>query len=341
MKLTVELGRDSYPITIERGAIKKAGELFNLERKVMIVTDSGVPREYSDTVYDLCKEPYIAVIPEGEENKNFDMLKVVMGCLLEHGFTRGDAVVAVGGGVTGDMAGFAASIYMRGIDFYNIPTTVLSQMDSSIGGKTAVDFDSYKNVVGSFYQPKGVIIDTELVETLPELEIASGLAESVKMAATFDEELFKLFESDDDLLENYEEIVKRSLMIKKKVVEEDTEESGLRKVLNFGHTIGHAIETTAGLGKLTHGECVALGMMYTSSGEAKERIRNVLSSLGLRTRYKVTASRILSAAEHDKKAHGDKISMVFCDKIGSYRLEDKTFPEIKEIVKRVEKENAV
>ena len=226
MKLRVELGRDSYDITIEKNAIKKAGELFNLNRKVMIVTDSGVPEEYGDEVYDQCKEASITVIPEGEENKNFEMIETILGCMIERGFTRGDAVVAVGGGVVGDMAGFAASIYMRGIDFYNIPTTVLSQMDSSIGGKTAVDFKNYKNAVGSFYQPKGVIIDPVLIETLPDIEVASGLAESVKMAATFDEELFKLFETEDDPVDNYEEIVTRSLMIKKKVVEEDAKETG-------------------------------------------------------------------------------------------------------------------
>ncbi len=338
MKLTVELGKDSYDITIEKNAIKRAGELFNLKRKVMIVTDSLVPEEYADTVYDECKEPYITVLPAGEENKDFDTMGVIIRCLLENGFTRDDAIVAVGGGVVGDMAGFAAAVYMRGIDFYNIPTTVLSQMDSSIGGKTAVDFNEYKNVVGAFYQPKGVIIDPVLIETLPDDEVASGLAESVKMAATFDEELFKIFETEEEPMDRYEEIVTRSLMIKKKVVEEDTKENGIRKVLNFGHTIGHAIETTSGLGTLTHGGCVALGMMYTSSGEAKERIRNVLLNLELRTRYKISKDKVLSAVKHDKKSHGDKVSMVFCDKIGTYRIEDKTFDEIKEII---EKENAV
>ena len=213
-------------------------------------------------------------------------------------------------------------------------------MDSSIGGKTAVDFKNYKNAVGSFYQPKGVIIDPALIETLPDIEVASGLAESVKMAATFDEELFKLFETGDDPVDNYEEIVTRSLMIKKKVVEEDAKETGVRKVLNFGHTIGHAIESTSGLGKFTHGQCVAFGMMYTSTGEAKERIRNALLNLELMTRYKVTASKILSAVTHDKKSRGDKVSMVFCDKIGTYRIEDKTLDEIKELVKKVQKEDA-
>lgn len=338
MKLTVELEKDSYAIEVEKNALKKAGKLFDLERKVMIVTDSGVPPIYADTVYNQCGEPYITVIPGGEANKNFDTMGVIISRLLENEFTRKDAVVAVGGGVVGDMAGFAASIYMRGIDFYNIPTTVLSQMDSSIGGKTAVDYKDYKNVVGTFYQPKGVIIDPLLTDTLPEIEIASGLAESVKMASTFDEELFNIYETSENPMEEYEKIVTRSLMIKKRVVEEDTKESGVRKVLNFGHTIGHAIETTAGLGTLTHGECVALGMMYTSSGKAKERIGNVLLKLGLRTRFNISESAVLSAVKHDKKTHGGKVSMVFCDKIGSYRIEDKTFSEIKDII---EKENCV
>ncbi|MDO5479698.1 MAG: 3-dehydroquinate synthase family protein, partial [Clostridia bacterium] len=213
--------------------------------------------------------------PQGEENKNFETYKTVLSALTENGFTRTDCVVAVGGGVVGDLAGFAASSYMRGIDFYNIPTTVLSQIDSSIGGKTAIDFYGYKNIIGAFHQPKKVIIDADVTKTLTKRQIVSGLAEAVKMAATSDKELFSIFENGD-YEEHFDEIIEKSLMIKKAVVEEDVDEKGLRKVLNFGHTVGHAIESNAGLGRFYHGECVALGMLYMADKEAKERIINVL-----------------------------------------------------------------
>ena len=340
MILPVEYPGGSYDIVLERGALARAAEYLPRTGKALIVTDDGVPAAYARQIASVCPGSTIVALPQGEKTKSLDNHRALLSRMLELNFLRTDRVIAVGGGVMGDLAGFAAAVYMRGIDFYNIPTTLLSQVDSSIGGKTAVDFKNYKNAVGSFYQPKGVIIDPVLIETLPDIEVASGLAESVKMAATFDEELFKLFETEDDPVDNYEEIVTRSLMIKKKVVEEDTKETGVRKVLNFGHTIGHAIESTSGLGKFTHGQCVAFGMMYTSTGEAKERIRNALLNLELMTRYKVTASKILSAVTHDKKSRGDNVSMVFCDKIGTYRIEDKTLDEIKELVKKVQKEDA-
>ena len=166
MVIPVKLPLGSYDITIERGVLKKAGQLLNLERKVLIVTDSGVPEEYSKAVAAQCKTPYIATVPEGEESKSLEIFEKLCAAMLEHGFTRSDCVVAVGGGVCGDLAGFAAASYMRGIDFYNIPTTVLSQVDSSVGGKTAVYFGGVKNIIGAFYQPKAVLIDPETLKTL-------------------------------------------------------------------------------------------------------------------------------------------------------------------------------
>ncbi len=332
MTFTVELGAQSYDVTIGKNLLKRAGTYFNLNRKVLIVTDSGVPRRYTDILHDECAEGYIVSLPCGEENKNMDMLTHLLSFMVEKCFTRTDCVVAVGGGVVGDIAGFAAAIYMRGIDFYNIPTTTLSQIDSSIGGKTAIDFMDYKNIIGAFHQPKGVIVDTSLVKTQDERQFVSGLAEGVKMAATFDEELFSLFE-EGNALSHYEEIVTKALLIKKQVVEKDEKESGLRRALNFGHTVGHAIEKRVGLGALYHGECVALGMMYTSRGEAKKRIAKVLRGLGLPTKCDASGEELIEAISHDKKASGGSVGVVLCEKIGSFKTETMTLDEISCLIK--------
>lgn len=334
MVIPVKTSSSGYNIILERGAFAKSGEYLNLDRKVLIVTDSGVPEIYAKTVCAASKEGYVFTFPDGEANKNFDTLKEILECLVKNGFTRTDCVVAVGGGVVGDMAGFAASCFMRGIDFYNIPTTVLSQVDSSIGGKTAIDFCSVKNIVGAFYPPKCVIIDPETLKTLPKRQISNGLAESVKMALTFDSEFFSLFE--DGINEaDLETVIERSLYIKKRVVEEDEKESGLRKTLNFGHTVGHAIEVNSP--ELYHGECVGLGMLPMCSDEVRGRLLKVLKNLDLPVSHKVSAERIIEAMSHDKKKQGDSITLVKVEKAGSFILAQMSFSELKEEIGKAEK----
>ncbi|MBQ6714332.1 MAG: 3-dehydroquinate synthase [Clostridia bacterium] len=334
MVIPVKTSRSGYNIILEKGALLKVGEYLNLERKVLVVTDSGVPEEYWKAVLNAASNGYVFIFKEGEQSKNFDTFKEILECLVKNGFTRTDCIVAVGGGVAGDMAGFAASCFMRGIDFYNIPTTVLSQVDSSIGGKTAIDFCSLKNIIGAFYPPKCVIIDTETLKTLPSRQIANGLSESVKMALTFDEELFSLFE-DGVSAEDLDTVIERSLYIKKRVVEEDEKESGLRKTLNFGHTIGHAIEVNRN--DLYHGECVALGMIPMCSQSVRERLIKVLNSLGLPVTHNVPAEKIIEAVKHDKKKSGESITAVKVEKAGSFILAEMPFSELEEeIVKAVE-----
>ncbi|MBQ7895048.1 MAG: 3-dehydroquinate synthase, partial [Oscillospiraceae bacterium] len=257
MIIPVALGQDSYNITLERGALQKAGDILNLNRRVLIVTDSNVPKQYAETVAKFCKEPTIAVIESGEASKNLDSFTMLSQKMLENNFSRKDCVVAVGGGVVGDLAGFVSACYMRGVDFYNVPTTLLSQVDSSVGGKTAVDFGGIKNIIGAFHQPKAVIIDPDVLETLDKRQFACGAAEAVKMAMTFDEKLFERIEQlgVEPILE---EVIAGVLKIKARVVEQDEKESGLRKVLNYGHTLGHGIEACS---DLLHGECVDLGMI--------------------------------------------------------------------------------
>lgn len=326
MIIPLNLGADSYNITLERGAIKNASEIFKIKGKVLVVTDSGVPASYAETVASQFSESFIFTFPMGEESKNFDTYKKICEKLLEYSFTRKDAVIAVGGGVTGDMAGFAAATYMRGIDFYNIPTTVLSQVDSSIGGKTAIDLNGVKNIIGAFHQPKGVIIDPDVLGTLPERHVKNGLAESIKMGMCFDKELFEIFKKDD-FMAHIDKIIELSLMIKKKVVEEDEKEAGLRKSLNFGHTIGHGIESTS-LGELLHGECVAMGILPMCGEKIKEEVRAVISNAGLPVIYPFDLKKVEEIISHDKKSQGDTISVVKCDEIGSFYFKELTVKEI-------------
>ena len=232
----------SYKITIASGALAQAGELLCLQRKVLVVTDKGVPAQYAEAILAQCREGYLLVLDGGEENKSMDSVRQILAALLEHGFTRKDAVVAVGGGVVGDTAGFAAACYMRGIDWYNVPTTLLSQVDSSVGGKTGVNFQGIKNIVGAFHHPSGVLIDTGTLDTLSPRLFSEGLAEVIKMAATCDASLFEALEQTNDIRSILPEVIASALSIKLRVVTEDPTEKGLRAVLNFGHTIGHALE---------------------------------------------------------------------------------------------------
>ncbi len=332
MIIPVKTQNGGYNIYLERGALHRAGQYFNLDRNVLIVTDDGVPAEYAKAVALQCRTSLTVVFPQGEASKNFDTYKSILSALVNGGFTRTDCVVAVGGGVVGDMAGFAAASFMRGIDFYNIPTTVLSQVDSSVGGKTAIDFDGYKNIVGAFHQPKGVIIDSDTLKTLPERQISNGLAESVKMALTHDSELFAMFESDSFDIDT---VIERSIKIKRSVVEEDEKESGLRKVLNFGHTVGHAIESNTP--SLYHGECVALGMLPMCSGDIRERLILVLKKLNLPTTVDCNTQKIIDTMSHDKKMAGDTISVVRVETAGSFNIAKLQFTDFADEIRAVYK----
>lgn len=313
--LHMELGERSYDITVERGALARVGELLRLERRVLILTDEGVPAAYAETVAACCKQPCIVRLESGEQNKCIETYTDILRAMIEAGFDRGDCVVAVGGGVMGDLAGFVAATYMRGIDFYNIPTTLLSQIDSSIGGKVAVDLDGYKNIVGAFYQPKAVVIDPDVLATLDARQFGCGMAEAIKIFATFDADMFEQVERDGKNI-NIDKVILRALELKKMVVEQDERESGLRRVLNFGHTAGHAIER---LGGLLHGECVALGMLCMSAPRVRERIAKSIAAFGLPTAWRGGAEALERAILHDKKAAGDTVTAIIVDEIGAYR----------------------
>ncbi len=331
MIIPVKTSTGSYNIYLERGALSKAGELFSLDRKVLVVTDSGVPAEYAEAVAAQCKSGHIITVPQGESSKCMETFQLVLSRLVELEFTRSDCVVAVGGGVVGDLAGFSAACYMRGIDFYNIPTTVLSQVDSSIGGKTAVDFGGYKNIVGAFWPPKAVLIDPDTLKTLPKRQISNGLAESIKMSLTSDGELFSFLERED-IMANLDTVIYRSLLIKKSVVEEDEHEAGLRKVLNFGHTIAHAIESEKSMEDYYHGECVAAGMIPMCSDEVRKRLIPILRRLELPVSVPADGRVIAEAVRHDKKASGDSITVIYVPEPGCFEMKKCSIAELGDIV---------
>lgn len=330
--LYVKASFGAYPIHFGHGLLQKAGELLNLNRKVLLVTDTGVPEQYVMTVASQCDEAIVFVFQEGENSKNVDTYIALLQMLTDNHFSRTDCIVAIGGGVVGDVAGFAASTYMRGVDFYNIPTTVLSQVDASVGGKTAIDFMGYKNLVGSFYPPKAVLIDPMTLTTLPQRHVSNGLAEVVKMALTHDQALFELFEKEELTDARFTEVIYRAIRIKKQIVEADEFESNQRKVLNFGHTLGHGIEAVT---KLHHGECVALGMLPMCAPEVRQRLLNVMKRLRLPTFVAGNARAIIESCQHDKKRSADSVTVITVPKIGRYELKTVNYQELEQWLREV------
>ncbi len=320
MTLRMNLQEHSYDITVARGALARIAELFSLDRRVLVLTDSGVPAAYAARVAAAAREATVVTVPEGEDSKSIETLALVLNKMIEAGLTRTDALVAVGGGVVGDLGGLAAATYMRGIDFYNVPTTLLSQVDSSIGGKSAINHGGVKNIVGAFHQPRGVLIDPDLLSTLPARQMASGMAEIIKMAATSDASLFRAIENAADPYAALEEIIPRALAIKKAVVEQDPLESGLRRILNFGHTVGHGIESAAD-GKLYHGECVALGMLPMCAPAVRARLVALFRKVGLPTSADVDIDKVFSTLSHDKKCKGGEIHYIYVPEVGSFSIE--------------------
>ena len=333
MILPVEYLGGGYDIVLERGALARAAEYLPQRGKALVVTDDGVPSDYARQIAAVCPGSTIVTLPQGEKTKNLDAHRTLLSRMLELNFLRSDRVIAVGGGVMGDLAGFAAAVYMRGIDFYNIPTTLLSQVDSSIGGKVAVDMNGVKNVIGAFYQPRKVLIDPDTLRTLDRRQIAAGLAEAIKMAATSDSALFARMEQSENLEKDMDAIIEGSLRIKRDVVQQDPTEKGLRRVLNFGHTVGHAIESAMD-GQWLHGECVAAGMLPMSSPEARRRIAQVLEKYGLPTHTERTADELISYIKHDKKAADDGVKTVCVDEIGSFTFQQMSLAEIAERIRQ-------
>ena len=293
----------------------------------LIITDNAVPAIYCQAVASQAANAFIFTMSNGEIHKSLETYYDIISFMLEKGFSRNDRIIAVGGGVVGDMAGFVASTYMRGIDFYYVPTTLLSQVDASVGGKTAIDVNGIKNVIGAFYFPKTVIIDPQTLNTLPQRQLYNGLSEAIKMAACFDKQLFSLIENSTNLKDDLPIIIKRAVAIKESVVANDPFDKDQRRVLNFGHTIGHAVEA-ASKGDILHGEAVGIGMLRFAGPNAAPRIKAVLEKYQLPTECNIEPSVLRQYIVHDKKSVGDNIVVVKVDEIGSYKFESINIDQI-------------
>lgn len=328
-QLFVPMGRAGYAVTLLRGGLAHIAELFELQTHVLVLTDDGLPPSYAEAVARACRRATLLTLPAGEASKSMESWIQILRRLSESGIDRTGAVVTVGGGMVSDIGGFAASCYLRGIPCWNIPTTLLAMVDASVGGKTGLDLDGIKNRVGSFAPPAGVLIDPDLLRSLPRRQLASGMAEILKAGLIGDRELFELceaIESLDELLDapaRIEELIRRALEVKLTVVRVDPYERGLRRILNFGHTLGHGIEA-AEQGRLLHGECVALGMLPMCAPPIRARLRQVLSRLELPVTYSGEPADILAAIRQDKKANGEVVCCVRVDEIGRPRLVDTT-----------------
>lgn len=329
MKINVHAKTKDYSVILERGILAHATEYIHCDGGVFLVSDDGVPAQWRQMLQNQYPEAKMFVFPNGEGSKNIDTLQDILKAMQEAHVSRKDTVIALGGGVVGDMAGFAAAIYMRGIKYINIPTTSLSQIDSSIGGKTAIDFNGVKNSVGAFLQPELVLADPDTLSTLSNRQFRNGMAEAVKNGLIKDPTLFEIFEKED-WQDHIEEIIERCLRLKQKLVEEDERENGVRKLLNFGHTFGHAYEAYFGMNGYLHGECVGLGMMMVLNNPAiKNRLEKVLQRLDLPTSCKADPEAIYQLMLLDKKADHDHITMVQVDEVGEGHLEDWTYEQVK------------
>lgn len=320
-----------YDILVEHGALTQTGRLVSqvtTAKTAAVITDSNVAPLYAETVVSNLKEAGFAaplfVFPAGEHSKNHETLLSIYAFLAENSVTRSDIVVALGGGVTGDTAGFAAATYMRGIDFIQIPTTLLAQIDSSVGGKTGVDLKEGKNLVGAFWQPRLVICDPDTLKTLPGRVFTDGMAEAVKYGCICDEDLFTQIENGMET-KDPAAMICRCIDIKRGVVERDERESGERMLLNFGHTMGHAIEKAYHYETFTHGEAVAMGMMLAvQAGERRgltrtgssQRLGALLTRLGLPLRCGEKTDTLAAYALRDKKRSGARMNIILLKNIG-------------------------
>ena len=307
-------------------------------KKVCIITDDNVSKYYLHDVINILsnitdKLSYM-IIPHGEENKNLNTINTIYKKLIEEKIDRDSYLIALGGGVTGDMVGYASATFMRGNKFIQIPTTLLSQVDSSIGGKTGVDFDGYKNIIGAFHQPELVYINTSTLSTLPQREVSAGMGEVIKYGLISDKDYFHFIKNNSKLIQHLdstilEDLIYKSCIIKGDIVSKDEKESGLRAILNFGHTIGHAVERLLDF-KLLHGECVAIGMMsvaYLSlildkiDDSNLVEIKTCISNFNLPIKTDMLkAQQIYDELFHDKKTKNDIISIILLNGIGACEI---------------------
>lgn len=342
--VTVGLDERSYPIHIRSGLLEHIGPDLHEQQignKYGVISDEQVTALYGERFMQSLTaagiQAELITFPAGEVSKNLQTIALLASELAQRGFDRKDALIALGGGVTGDITGFLASIYLRGIPFVQVPTTLLAQVDSSVGGKTGVDIPEGKNLIGTFYQPKAVYIDLDVLQTLPDEELRGGLAEVIKYGVIKDTEFFTFLEENREAAlalqpEILTKLIARCCEIKAQVVEQDEREGGLRRILNFGHTIGHAVEAASEF-RLIHGYAVAIGMVAAAelavrsdclATQEAERIRSLIAAYGLPTDIPadLDRKRIKAYLRNDKKTVSGRVFYVLPEAVGKVKITD-------------------
>ncbi len=346
----VDLGEDTYTVHIERGLFENLPlhlEAFARGRRTAVITDTHVADLYGNSLCRAMKsagmETKCIVIQAGEGHKNMDTLAQVYASLAAMDISRNDLILTLGGGVVGDVGGFAAATYLRGIPFVQVPTSIIAQVDSSVGGKVGIDLQSGKNQVGAFYQPKAVYIDPQLLDTLPRRCFRDGMGEVVKYGAVCDAKLFEILERSEPNALDWTGIIRRCVQAKAAIVEDDVYDKGRRMLLNFGHTFGHAVERYYGYGTYMHGEAVAVGMVrvtartecleLTEPGTAK-RLEKLLRQYNLPVDVDGADEDIFSFVKRDKKRRGKDMTLAIIDRIGQGRLLPVACEEVKNYLRR-------
>ena len=335
---------NSYEVLIGKGIVSELNKeilTLNIKGKIAIITDERVGKIYLEKVTEILRkdfEVYSFVVEGGEKSKSGKDFLSICEFLAENNFTRSDSVLALGGGVVGDLTGFVASAFLRGINYLQLPTSLLSFVDSSVGGKTAINLEYGKNLVGAFYQPRLVLIDCDFASTLPKKEYACGMAEVIKTGMIFDREMLDLLK--DGMDKHFEKIVASCVFHKKSVVEQDEHDNGLRQLLNFGHTLGHAIEKESGF-TISHGEAVAIGMYLVAkkcvenglvNSEILTLLEELLAKYDLPKSTKICIDELLNKSLIDKKRKGNSITLVIPTALGKCELKKMTIDEYKEFV---------
>ncbi len=352
LKLSVNLGERSYPISIASNVLSHVDEFEQIiaNKRIVIVTNDVVAPLYLSTLIERLRntDPLTYILPDGEQHKSLESFEKVNRFLLENNCGRDTLLIALGGGVIGDLTGFVAACYQRGVPFIQVPTTLLSQVDSSVGGKTAVNHPLGKNMIGAFYQPQAVFIDTNSLNTLPQREFAAGIAEVIKYGLIYDIEFFRYIEQNAQQLKelssnHIEYIIERCCSIKAEIVAQDEKEAGLRALLNLGHTFGHAIEAQMGYGVWLHGEAVATGMVLACQLSAQrgyinesdvERVISLLEvfNLPVKAPAEMTCEQFISHMQKDKKNKQGVIRFILPSSFGRCELvEDVTHTELSEL----------
>lgn len=331
-KIEVHSRGKGYPIYVGEDIISQLSQFFNTDIKSLIICDENVPKHLIQIITNQLKDYYVVALHGGEKNKNLTTYEFLCKQAMQFELNRNNQIITIGGGVIGDLGGFVASTYMRGIKWINIPSTALAQIDSSIGGKVGIDFQGTKNLIGSFYNPSCVIVDHCFLRSLPQRQINNGLVEALKVGILYNHDILNAFEHN--FMEQLDEIIYFSLLAKKNIVESDFNEAGPRRMLNFGHTVGHAIESYFKLDTYLHGECVANGMVYfINDEELLKRVIKIYQKLNIPYISDYDLDKIINSIRLDKKAVNDNINICFIDDNGTPQLENMPFEKLIKILK--------